>query len=68
MIKIRIAVAVNVDGNWSASGFSNDTQNHAEHIATEGLDYDFGKKSHVVWVEAEVPLPPQPPVVQGVVS
>lgn len=59
-MKIRIAVAVAKDGRWSCDDSEDD--------AIEFLPPDVGPGDfHLVWVEADVPLPPEPPVVKGTV-
>ena len=58
-VKVRIAVAVNVEGVWFARGDPTVPENDTAHDAMIGLedggiDTDGG---HVVWVEADVPMP-----------
>lgn len=67
-MKIRIAVAVAKDGSWRAEGWPTEEDDVlseqsiefiSEHVHEQGIQY------HVVFVEADVPLPPSPQVVQG---
>ena len=59
-IKIRIPVAVRADGEFNACAYgSNDAENRAS--AVEFLEQN-GMAEHVVWVEADVPLPEDPAV------
>jgi hypothetical protein len=56
---IRIAVAVNDRGEWSAAGYQTPhavSEDQLKDIAWEGLD-DYGDKSHLVWITASIPIP-----------
>lgn len=61
-MKIRIAVAVAKDGSWNSQGWcDHGTQRPDSEFrasAAEGLPPDIGDHEyHVVFVEADVPLP-----------
>ena len=60
MVRVRIAVAVSADGNWSASGWTNNGQvrndDTLKSIAVEGIDED-DRNIVFHFVEADVPLP-----------
>lgn len=68
-IRVRIAVAVTPNGCWDADGckltptweMPLSTEHHGEHL--------FSKqgRGHVVYVEADVPLP-DPVVIEGTVT
>ena len=68
-IKVRIAVGVAADGKWSCSGWNDCDDTSTAGIALECLDAEIsaGVAKHIVWLEAEVPLP-EPLVVEGVVT
>ena len=58
VVKIRIAVAVDKNGFWSAAG--NCVYESDEDAATGAMDYmplERSSNSHIVWLDAEVPLP-----------
>ena len=62
-VRVRIAVAVNAKGQWSATGDGCDTDVERRTRAIKGLfDVDC---VHVVFVEADVPLPEDPLTVAG---
>jgi hypothetical protein len=67
-IPVRIAVAVDRNGFWSAVGSC--AYESTEETAQAALDYlpqESTPPRHVVWVSADVPLPVAE-VVQGVVG
>lgn len=59
-IRVRIAVAVQPDGVWCASGDSSFTDTWSKGAALHALD----DGAVAVWVEADVPLP-ETAVVEG---
>ena len=61
-VRVRIAVAVQADGQWNAAGFSDAADVVKRSIAMEPL-----AECEVVWIEADVPLPSEA-VIQGDVS
>ena len=70
MIRVRIAIGVRADGDYECAGFGMDGK-HAdraerERIASEWLNSD--DVAHVVWVEADVPVPVAPSVIEGTVT
>ncbi len=59
--RVRIAVAVNEDGKWCAMGWGGgmigkQTDAELTSHALEGLDND-ATSEHVVFIEADVPIP-----------
>ena len=65
-VRVRIAVAVS-DEEWCARGSSLKTD-YNTGLDVERMLCTEGQNHHVVWVEALVPLPPDPPeeiVVRG---
>lgn len=54
MVRVRIAVVVDGDGGWSASGWSNADDGEAENEAVKWLD-DFNYRTS--YVVADVALP-----------
>lgn len=56
-IEIQIALAVDIDGNWNATGWSSDNQDRdksfAMDIATEAMNKDYKK----YWITAIVEVP-----------
>ena len=65
-MKIRIAVAVSSEGAWNCGGYGDANGPAAESDAwvTDGLPDDAGL-FHIVYVEADVPLPSGQVVVEG---
>lgn len=55
--KIRIAVAVDGNGDWSAVGWSGADPAEVRGIVLEGVS--GAAEEHIVWVVAEVPIPEQ---------
>ena len=69
-VRVRIAVAVDGEGHYAASGCHCDDNDHDEGEVFEHLESCLGYAQHprhVVFVEADVPLPSQV-VVEGEVS
>ncbi len=64
-VKVRIPVRVRAGGSWTASSFhSSDMQE-----GRAGDQFADTPVPHVdVWVEAEVPLPEEPPTIEGRVT
>lgn len=60
-IKVRVAVAVNSNEQWSSSGAHNMPDEDAKSVALDGLDYIANSSSRhaevIHWVEADVPVP-----------
>lgn len=65
-VKVRIAVAVNADGNWNSSGWKKAKDSDAMDLAQEGLQ-EISSCEKVYWVEADIPIP-EPEIVQGKVT
>ena len=62
-VRVRIAVAVDPDGGWSAWGGSGVKDHVSMSYATDGVGE--GEARH--WVEADLPVP-ESHTVQGVVT
>lgn len=62
-VRVRIAVATNADGQWSACGMQNLSDEDAKYAACEGVD----GIEEVSWVTANVPLPEET-TVEGMVQ
>jgi hypothetical protein len=57
-MRVRIAVAVDATGLWSAAGHcSYETNDEAAQAALDYLPQESSPTRHIVWVKAEVPLP-----------
>lgn len=68
-VRVRIAVAINKQGQWNASGYFKWDDEGAKDTALTGLDepgMEAGGES-IVFVEADVPLPTEP-TIQGKVA
>lgn len=67
-VKVRIAVAVNPDGNWGAVGWSESGGTEWECLENSVMDLEPGHRTF--YVEAELPVPPQEviPTVPGTVE
>ena len=64
-MKVRIAVAVNSVGGWAAVGAYGMADDTAQASTTNAVT-DTGTGSTLVsWIEADVPQPAQPAVIQG---
>lgn len=61
-MKVRIAVAVTPTGDWSAAGWSGETESTLKSLAREPF-----ADAEVFWVEAELPIP-ETRVVEGKVG
>lgn len=72
-VRVKIAVAVNTNGNWAANGFGGDNSKSKssldimKSIARESLDYDSTPEMVVHWIEADVPIP-ESQTIQGDLS
>jgi hypothetical protein len=64
-VRVRIAVAVELDGSWSASGWSGANADTVKAAVADSLGSDDVRWS---WVEADVPMPEPEETVQGVVA
>lgn len=66
--RIRIAVAVACDGQWSAAGWSKDTGENADDEALQDTAFDtletIEEPTRTVWVEVDVPVPDRLPDVE----
>jgi hypothetical protein len=51
-VKVRIAVTVDSDGDWSASGWKGAQDDDAMGIAIDGV----GENSSRYWITAELPI------------
>lgn len=71
-VKVRVAVAVNQDGNWIAHGWDHTESEKAYYEmeaiseATMNLDYENGVRSY--WLEAELEVPESEKVQADVVE
>ena len=54
-VKVRIALVVNSDGKWNASGWSGAENDEVMECALEGLEATGGEAEF--WITATVPLP-----------
>lgn len=61
-MKIRIAVAVDSEGHWAPSLVPSYAENELRN------NWRGVTRRHIVFVEADVPLPPEPQVIQGTVQ
>ena len=59
-LKIRIALAINADGEWRAFGEIDYTQDEMLDRAKIGVSHPLA----IHWIEADVPLP-QPQTIKG---
>lgn len=55
LMKIRIAVAVNSNGEWSAAGWSGAKEEILKDCALEGLN--TCSVEQVAWITVDVPVP-----------
>lgn len=56
-VKVRIAVCVNSDGQWAASGWSTADKDQMEDVASDMLtEFPLGNDT-IHYITAEVPLP-----------
>lgn len=63
--RVRIAVDVNTEGEYHALGWVNHDLGGLNDELSEWDFDDLNAKVHRVWVEADVPLPPHEPVIEG---
>jgi hypothetical protein len=54
---VRIAVAVDQDGSWSALGNCAYESGETLRMALDALPPESSALKHIVWVDVEVPLP-----------
>ncbi len=66
-VRVRIAVAVDAEGNWHASGWSSDKGTPVEHEAMEIAASELRLHVGHYWVEARLPIP-ETPTIQAQVS
>lgn len=66
-VRVRIAVAVNTLGKWIATGVCGGTDSDAQERASR-FALTFTVPYVTNWIEADVPLPLEPQVIQGSVS
>lgn len=78
--RVRIAVVVDAEGFWGASGYGGppgswavgpdgpDDDHHAREALRAGVDFSDGQARRVVFVEAEVPCAEGPVTVEGEVA
>lgn len=64
-VRVRIAVAIDEDGEWSATGWYRYTDEEAKASAFKRLD--GGVVESISWIVADVPIP-TPQVIEGVVQ
>jgi len=62
-VKVRIAVCVDPQGDWSSSGWSGAT----DEDMMENASGDTSMDAKQYFIEAEIPIP-EPEIVQGTVS
>lgn len=69
-VRVRIAVAINSDGQYEAAGADGQDDGEREDYAQEWLLDRSGENSAVHFVEADVPIPvkPEPQTIEGVVE
>ena len=69
-IRVRIAVAVNADKDWNATGWNVEGSEVDDKTKVDtALDaMPTSAAEHVVFVEAEVPLPPSVETIEGEVK
>lgn len=72
MIRVRMAVCVRSDRSYNAAGWGyDDPVGHEARPIVEDSARDWlnhGDVAHVVWVEADVPVPVSPGTVDGTVT
>lgn len=61
-VRVRIAVAVDPQGRWAAQGWFASDPDWTDVIC------DVGSGEVRYWIEADVPLPAPPAVIEGVAS
>lgn len=69
-VRVRIAVAVNEHGEWSAAGWGArggiaNYDKAASDVASDGLSWQSSDCERTFWVEADVPKPAPPVTVEG---
>lgn len=63
-VRVRIAVAVDANGSWTANGWLDGPDNA---VIAECISH-VGRRPAVCWIEADVPLPLAPQTIRGQVS
>ncbi len=66
-VKIKVAVAVDPEGGWMASGWSDRNGEPVEEAMENCID-DFGGNEAKYWLEAELPIPKEMTVQATVVE
>lgn len=56
-VRVRIAVVVNADGKWSASGWSGADDDVKRGCAFENMSDKEENHDTLHWIEADVPVP-----------
>jgi hypothetical protein len=57
-VRVRIPVAVTATGDWYAHGYNDESDDEKRDEAIRiGSDYLATAPFHIVWIEADVPLP-----------
>lgn len=73
-VRVRIAVAVGKDGLWAAHGWKLSERSYPDSVEESAVrhyrQYVAGddRAPHIVWVEADVPLPPESQTIPGQVA
>lgn len=62
-VRVRIAVSISRNGRWTSHGWSGMTDEQAAALAD--VPGCAPASCALRFIEADVPLPPEPPVVQG---
>ncbi len=55
-VKVRIALMINADGKWSASGWAGAPDEHMRDTVNDCIDQEPNHDT-LHWIEAEVPVP-----------
>lgn len=67
-VRVRIAVAVDTHGQWAAYASDNVVASGSERKVKRELGLAAGDEFLLSWIEADVPLPAPPAVIEGVAS
>ncbi len=65
-VKVRIAVGVDAEGNWTGYGWR-DAPDDARETLNVCLD-DINDGEIVYWLTAELPIPTEPPTIEATVE
>lgn len=63
-VRVRIAVAVDPTGHWSANGWSHNGENNDEE-ALDSCQSEVGNGAVMYFVESDLDIPDRPKVVSG---